>query len=271
VTNGAAQWPLFLAIPEVKPGPTAVPNGYVMQFDIIVKDSVSAPKTGWVFSTLVYNANAKGNDAWDKMVPLGAMWGNDPDVNSAVRPTVPLKENWINAAAPKYSKQTLGWGGRLSGPNDGARHDIQVGTTVMKNAPDSSCMNCHSPAQWQPTEYKMVTLLMPSYPNPNPGPPFKTCPDGKPNDPYICSPAPGSADWMRWFQSHPRTEPLDPSTGSIAADYDMVFAFKTLPAWWKATGPADQPMPFIFRSIRGGTPEPQRYNEDTGAPLKTKR
>ena len=265
-TNGAAKWPLFIAIPEQKPGPTAVITGYVMQFDIIVKDTASAPRTGWVFSTLVYDANAQGADAWDKMVPLGAMWGNDPEVNSALPSPPPLKENWINPAAPKYSTQTLGWGGRLSGPNDGARNDIQVGKTVVKNEPDSSCMSCHGPAEWQPQQHKMVSFLLPSYPNPNPGPPFKPCPDGKPTDPYICSPAPGSADWMRWFKSRPGTEPQDP--GSVAADYDMVFAFKTLPMWWKAMGPPGQPMPFSLRMLHHGTPEPKVFNEYTGAPLK---
>jgi len=262
VTNGAAKWPLYLAIPEETPGTTKVLYGYVMQFDIIVKDSVAAPKTGWVFSTLVYDVNAPGGDPWDKMVTLGAMWGNDPQANSALNPPPPLLENWINPKAPKYSTQTLGWGGRLSGPNDGARNDIQVGTQIIKNAPDSSCMSCHSPAEWQPEQHKMVSFLLPSYPNPNPPPPpFKPCPEGT-----ICSPAPGSPDWMRWFQSRPGTEPMD--KGSVAADYDMVFAFKTLPMWWKAMGPAGQPAPFTLRTLNHGSPTPKLYNEYSGAPLK---
>ena len=265
VTDGAAVWPLYLSIPESKPGTPEVLNSYVMQFDIIVKDSVSAPKTGWVFSTLVYDASAQG-DAWDKMVPLGAMWGNDPDANSALNPPPQLNENWINPAAPLYSTQTLGWGGRLSGPNDGARNDIQVGKTVVKNAPDSSCMSCHSPAEWQPKLHKMVSFLLPSFPNPKPGPPFKPCPDGKPSDPYICSPAPGSADWFRWFQDRKGDQPFDP--GSVATDFDMVFAFKTLPMWWRATGPAGQPAPFAMRQLRNQAAQPQLFNEYTGAPLK---
>jgi hypothetical protein len=269
-TEGAAMWPLYLAIPEQKKGsPTVVLNGYVMQFDIIVKDSVAAPKTGWVFSTLVYDADAKG-DAWDKMVPLGAMWGNDPGVNLTEDPKSMLKENWINQCAPEYSKQTLGWGGRLSGPNDGARNDIQVGTKVLKNEPDSSCMSCHGPAEWQPTQHKMLSFLLPSYPNPNPGPPFKPCPDGKPTDPYICSPAPGSADWSHWFQDRSGTEPQDPDTGSVATDYDMVFAFKTLPIWWKAMNPTEAAMPFAMRQLRHGAAEPKQFNEYNGAPLKPK-
>lgn len=267
VTNGSAVWPLFVAVPEEKPASTTALNGYVMQFDIIVKDSVSAPKTGWVFCTLVYDVNASG-DAWDRMVPLGAMWGNDPGVNSAVQTTSTLQETWINPAAPQYSTQTLGWGGRLSGPNDGARNDIQVGASILKNEPDSSCMSCHGPAEWQPAQHRMLSFLLPSFPNPNPGPPFKPCPTGKPDDPYICSPTPGSPVWSHWFQDRSGTEPQDLNTGSVATDYDMVFAFKTLPMWWKATGPKNLPMPFTLRELRHGSLEPKRFNEYTGAPLK---
>jgi hypothetical protein len=267
VTDGAAVWPIYTAIPEQYPGAPAVLNSYVIQFDIIVKDSVASPKTGWVFATLVYDRNAQG-DAWDKMVPLGAMWGNDPEVDSSARKASPLQETWINPAAPKYSTQTLGWGGRLSGPNDGARNDIQVGKKVMENHPDSSCMSCHGPAEWQPAQHKQISFLLPSYPNPQSGPPYKPCPDGKPSDPYICSPAPGSPDWSRWFQDRPGTEPQDPGTGSVATDYDMVFAFKTLPMWWKAVGPKDTPMPFAVRSLRHGAESPAQYNEYNGAPLK---
>jgi hypothetical protein len=267
VTNGAAKWPLYLSIPSsASPqNPPQVINGYVMQFDIIVKDTAAAPKTGWVFATLVYDVNAPGKDAWDKMVPLGAMWGNDPNVNSSAPNPPPLTENWINPKAPKYSTQTLGWGGRLSGPNDGATNDIQVGNQVIKNAPNSSCMSCHGPAEWQPKEHQMISFLLPSYPNATPPPPFKAC---GPNGEYICSPAPGSTDWMRWFQSRPGTEPQDPNTGSAACDYDMVFAFKTLPMWWKAMSPAGTPAPFSERLLQHGALPAKVFNEYSGAPLK---
>ncbi len=266
-TKGAAAWPIYTAIPEQSPGKPEVLTSYVMQFDIIVKDSIAAPQTGWVFATLVYDANATG-DAWDKMVPLGAMWGNDPGVDPDKHPEENLRENWINPAAPIYSTQTLGWGGRLSGPNDGATNDIEVAGRVLTNHRDSSCMSCHGPAEWQPTLHRQVSFLLPSYANPLPGPPFKPCPVGDPNGPYICSPAPGSPDWWRWFQSRPGTEPQDPSSGSVATDYDMVFAFKTLPMWWKATGPKEIPMPFGVRPLTHGVESSAKYNEYTGAPLK---
>ena len=64
----------------------------------------------------------------------------------------------------------------------------------------------------------------------------------------------------------PGTAPQD--DGSVALDYDEVFAFKALPLWWKATGPANQSPPFLFV---GGGYDPalgdQRYNQYTGAPL----
>ena len=80
------------------------------------------------------------------MVPLGAMWGDDPGVNSPITPPYPkLQESVINAKAPVYSRETLGWGGRLSGPNDGAVTQVakNVDTkTVYKNLALSSCMSC---------------------------------------------------------------------------------------------------------------------------------
>jgi hypothetical protein len=275
VTNGAAAWPIYFSIPEqANPSnPPIVQTGYVMQFDIIVKDSIAAPQTGWVFSTLVYDVSAQG-DAWDKMVPLGAQWGNDPGVDPETNPSAKLQENWINPNAPLYSTQTLGWGGRLSGPNDGARNDIQVGKKVLLNHPDSSCMSCHSPAQWQPVQHKMLTFLFPSYPNPNTKPnqpPFKPCPNGLASDPYVCSPAPASADWNRWFQNRLGTEPFDPKTGSIATDFDMVFAFKTLPAWWSAGPGKNAAVPFAMRELSHGQVPPAKYNEYTGAPLKPQK
>jgi hypothetical protein len=264
-TVGAAEWPLFVPIPQPNPPLTGTPmvaTGYAMQFDIIVKDTKSAPKTGWVFSTLVFDTNAPG-DAWGKMVPLGAMWGNDPDVNSAANPNASLKENWINPKAPKYATQTLGWGGRLSGPNDGARNDIMVDTKPILGQANSSCLSCHSPAQWNVAAHKMPSFILPSYPNPNTGPnqpAFKPCGD---QGQYICSPAPGSAEWMRWFQDRKGTQPMD--AGSVAIDFDDVFAFKSLAHWWAATGPAGTPAPFLLRSGRTG-----RYNQYTGAPMRPK-
>lgn len=179
------------------------------QMDVIVKDSKTAPKTGWVFSTFVYDKDAPGT-WWDKMVPLGAMWGDDPDVNSPIAPPYPkLYETVINPSAPYYSKETLGWGGRLSGPNDGAVAQVAVDINtkqVYKNLALSSCMSCHSPAQ---DDFKSFLL---------PGP--------FPSSDTLQVYTPGSADWKRWFRDNYGDVPFDP--GQVAMDYDMVMAFKSM-------------------------------------------
>jgi hypothetical protein len=240
---GALQWKIFAntnatLFPDTphNEGPVQMMDVSFFQFDIIVKDPASAPATGWVFMTLVYDKDAPGNDAWDKMVPLGAMWGNDPEIDSSKPNPPPLQQTWINPAAPAYAKTTLGWGGRLSGPNDGALNDSIIGTTGRKvaNLATSSCMSCHLTAQWPDTSF-----LVPATTNP---------PTGDPNDPnsdYSVVPVPGSPEWMRWFQSPPGTQSMD--KGTTPLDYDMVFAFKSLKAWSKATGPNTQ----LQRSPRG--------------------
>jgi hypothetical protein len=259
--KGAQAWPLYINVGDQET--PQVWTGYVAQFDIIVKDSKSAPKTGWVFTTLVYDSSRPGT-AWDKMIPLGAQWGNDPQ---ATQPGQPLIENWINPKAPKYSTQTLGWGGRLSGPNDGARNDIAVNGTVENNAPDSSCMSCHSTAQWNVEQHKMVTFLLPSFAQNDPksaNSGFQLCgEDGKPNPDgdKICSPAPASAEWMKWFQNRLGTQPMDP--GSVAMDFDEVFSFKSLPEWWRATNPT----PAALSAKQGSS---ARFNQYNGAPLPRK-
>ena len=264
--KGAQMWQIFIDPTQAKPpGPTKVWPGYVAQFDIIVKDSKSAPKTGWVFTTLVFDSSVPG-DAWDKMIPLGAQWGNDPQ---ATKPGQALVENWTNPKAPKYSTQTLGWGGRLSGPNDGARNDIAVNGKVEKNAPDSSCMSCHSTVQWNIQQHKMVSFLLPSFAknDPNkPTPGFVLCgDDGKPspNGNNICSPLQASPAWMKWFQNRLGTQPMD--KGSVALDFDEVFSFKSLPNWWRAMNPKAKN---ALMGAESGASEPaQRFNQYNGAPL----
>ena len=232
------KWPLYISN-DASPVPPATPevsNGYFMQFDIIVKDSVSAPDTSWVFSTLVYDKNIKPgpNRVWDQMVPLGAQWGNDPQVNSAENPTAPLTQNWNNPAAPEYSTETLGWGQRLSGPNDGAINNIfypvDGANKNFTNAKDSSCMSCHSSAQWNVKDSDMQSFLLPlTTKNPEPN-----------QDGYLNSPVPGSPEWMKWFQNRKGNVPMD--EGSVAGDFDMVLTFKTLPMWFEATQKKEHPL-----------------------------
>lgn len=215
--QNAASWSIYA--PKIDPntggssGTAEMFNVYMMQCDIIVKDSQTSPKTGWVFTTLVFD-NSQTGDAWDQMVPLGAMWGNDPNLTDVTDPSQ-LKETVINPNAPPYSTETLGWGGRLSGPNDGGVNLGYQNGTISKIA-SSSCMSCHGPAEWA-----MNSFLLPA------------SPDVPVIDEAIVFYEPGSADWMKWFQDRAGNVPQD--AGSVAFDYDMIFAFKSMPAWQKAT------------------------------------
>jgi len=251
--QGALQWPLYITV-NATTGNHKTPqvdNTSLMQFDVVVKDTQSAPKSGWVFATLVYDKDAPGKDIWDKMVPLGAMWGNDPDVNSAKDPKATLKENWINPKAPGYSTATLGWGGRLSGPNDGALNDAAFvtpgGTKKVQNTPSSSCLSCHGVAEWSMKSFLLPTTTLP--------------PKVLDND-YLVMWTPGSPQWMRWFQSRPGNKPQDP--GTVALDYDMVFAFKSLPAWQKATGKGTAP---VLALRKNGKPVPSAELQYNGLPF----
>lgn len=109
----------------------------LLQVDVAVKEPRVAETTGWVFGTFIYDKDAPGSTPWDKLVPIGMMWGNDPGVTpsdvTSGRKT--LKETYVNPAVPALGKRRLGWGGRLNGPVDNFI---------------SSCSSCHSTAQWPP-------------------------------------------------------------------------------------------------------------------------
>lgn len=226
--QGTATWDIYSNVDpytgSANPGAdTTIQQVYLMQCDLIVKDSEAAPETGWVFSTLVYDKDAPGENAWDKMIPLGATWGGNPDVintdstaiNAPVAVNQNLTQNWINMNTPAYTRSTLGWDGRLSGPNDGAVVDsaMTVSKKVYPKLATVGCLGCHSAAQ-----YTMKSFLLPAVNIPS-----KTVP--------LVIYDPGSEGWMKWFQSRDGSTPMDPGTGQIGLDYDMVTAFKAIPLW----------------------------------------
>jgi hypothetical protein len=106
----------------------------LLQIDIAVRDDrpENPSPTNWVFGTFVYDGNAPGATPWERMVPVGIMWGNDPNVTpDMVRGGYQLRESVINRA--KLPPQHLGCAGRLNGPVDN---------------PVSSCLSCHGLAQY---------------------------------------------------------------------------------------------------------------------------
>jgi hypothetical protein len=206
------------------------------QLDIVVKDSIASPETQWVYTCLVFDnrhtcaeaPDGKCADAWDQMVPFGAMWGNDPRADSGY-PTR-LSQTWINPAfKDSYAVATLGWNGRLAGPNDGAVQPVSVNGKTVTLA-DSSCLSCHGSA-----EFPMKSFLVPA---PAGNETNKEKDQDQMPPPIIAngvlvSYAPSSPQWDRWFQSRNGSTAMD--EGSIALDYDMVYAIKSLPAWAEAT------------------------------------
>jgi len=109
----------------------------LLQVDVAVRDTNADSHSGWLFGTFIYDAYAPGLTVWEKLVPVGLMWGNDPTLTSTQyeeRGGVP-KEAWINpAVAQKFfalPRHNLGLHGRVNGPVDN---------------PKAACLACHGRA-----------------------------------------------------------------------------------------------------------------------------
>jgi hypothetical protein len=107
--------------------------------DFAVRDK-RVPGTGRIFGTFQYNGAATGKPGWDNLVPVGVMWGNDPqytgDACTNKQPTETrinphLKETAINTR-PELPPTHLGWNSRPDGPVDN---------------PVNACVSCHMTAE----------------------------------------------------------------------------------------------------------------------------
>lgn len=222
VLKGASSWKVFRPTvadqtADKNPLKPQVIEVHPFQLAIKIKDPVASPTTGWVFMALVYNAASDGATPWDRFVPVGVMWGNDPEFARYPNGRAegkPLVETWLNPDRPEVTNSTLGWGERLAGPMDVAtRHNVVTPSGKRFQGADhlraSSCLSCHGAS-----EYPFTANL---YPSPN-----KSFPrDGSQFMLYD----PGSAEWARWFQSRPGDEPMTKDIGVQALDYDMAIMF----------------------------------------------
>lgn len=130
----APEWEVNIQRNQHLPSPPPIPSLRLLQVDVAVRDSRADDLTGWVFGTFVYQHDPAVTDPWERLQPVGLMWGNDPDLTpdkfaAGEQPT----ESWIN---PDVSLPHVGWLGRLNGPVDN---------------PISSCLSCHSTAGWKNT------------------------------------------------------------------------------------------------------------------------
>jgi hypothetical protein len=138
----------------------------LLQIDVAIKDK-RALKTGWVFGTFIYDASVPGDNAWQKMVPVGLSWGDDATVIADLNKdgafvNNSLKETYLNKSLIVDSSKTYtneayikyhGLGGRLNGPVDN---------------PISSCISCHGQAgindQGQVLPMANFKLTRPTFP-----------------------------------------------------------------------------------------------------------
>jgi len=103
----------------------------LLQMDLAVRDRRADSTTGWIFATYSYDGSRGGAGWWERMVPVGVMWGNDPTLDKAAFDAgARVKESWINLDLK--TPQHLGWLGRLNGPVDN---------------PASACLSCHMTAE----------------------------------------------------------------------------------------------------------------------------
>jgi hypothetical protein len=165
----------------------------LLQIDVAVKDSRAAATTGWVFGTFNYNGNAPGARPWDRMVPVGLMWGNDPTLTPAQyrankRPAQSLIIAPNVMANPATDWKGVGWLGRLNGPIDN---------------PTSACLSCHMTAEWpRPSTTPMFISTLS----------FADVTSNDPLDPAVV------AKKMRWFRNIQR-QPFD--AGNQSLDYSL--------------------------------------------------
>jgi len=204
-----------------------------LQMAVRIKDRVASPQTGWVFMAFAYDARSTGATVWDRAMPVGATWGNDPQFARDSSGTGPggLTETWVADGLPKFITDGLGWGGRLTGPLDvGIRHNVltvsgkRYGDGNPKNPkafPASACVSGHGAAQ-----YPFVANL---YPSPN-----MVFPEEGNQFLFF---DPGSKDWAQWFQNRSGKMAMSGKgrDGIVGTDYDMMLTF----ALMRANGSSD--------------------------------
>ena len=218
--------------PPTEQPPVITPMRF-LQMAVRIKDSVAAPETGWVFLAYAYDANAPGATPWDRAIPIGAMWGNDPELAKypdGLGPNGVLQQTWVADGLPAFIRDGLGWGGRLAGPLDvGIRHNVVTvsgqrygtGTDPKTALATTGCVSCHSAAQ-----YPFVANL---YASPN-----MVFPEEGQQFLFY---DPGSEQWAQWFQNRPGRLALSGKgrQGIVGTDYDMQLTF----ALMRANGSAD--------------------------------
>lgn len=99
----------------------------LLQIDVAVRD-IRADKTGWVFGSYIYKFDEKKPDKWQRIEPIGLMFGNSLDPNqSRLNRNLGIPQHYgcPQTATDPFLR-------RMNGPVDN---------------PKSSCLSCHSLAE----------------------------------------------------------------------------------------------------------------------------
>jgi hypothetical protein len=161
---------------------------YLLQFDVAIKDSRAKP-TGWVMGTFVADGQRKASESnpWNRISPLGLMWGNDPPPSGQLAVNHPADPRangfteevifWdvvdmLNASGsdPLLSAGHLGCNGRLNGPADD--HSSSCHSCHMTGSvPDKNLKTPPIVAQFGEFQFADLTFqcVTPSAPNSNAG------------------------------------------------------------------------------------------------------
>jgi hypothetical protein len=209
---------------------------WLAQLDFAVRDS-RATESGWVFGTWVYNSKLPGTVWYDKLISLGATWGNDPGVTPAMSTANPkaLRQTWINAKAdPCPSGQNctgifgvgnhIGYGGRLDGPAD---------------EKTSACLSCHMTAGFvatgsnDPNEIPQSPVLFPDLVQ----------------DQYPMT----DARRMAWFNNTPAGVPLNTDM-YVSLDYSIQMAMG-ITHFYLSKASADERKRFTMGFVRALPPK----------------
>jgi hypothetical protein len=115
----------------------------LMQFDVAVRDN-RAP-LGWAYGTFVADGIQKASEPnpWNRISPLGLMWGNSPPPAGGLAsqyPVNPLKNGFTDAA--------ISWDvvGRWNQVSDGGHLGCNSRLNGPADNPSSSCLSCHMTA-----------------------------------------------------------------------------------------------------------------------------
>ncbi len=230
------QWTAYITENFSKSNKRVVGKVNLLQMDIAVRDvrAEGPGGTGWVFGTFAYNGQVNNPNKFLNLVPVGIMWGNDPENTVNATDPFPPTETKVNPdlkqtiifPSKDLPPQHLGWNGRLNGPAD-------LNTT--------SCLSCHIMAQ-----YPAVTQLVPP----------TSVPDGGKTPPT----AGGTKEWMQWFQNTPAATSTDPRVYSTDFSFQVAMSLQNFYAAKTALLQGSYASDYQLepeRIIRSGLPEPK--------------